>query len=235
MRVRAAAAADERLHAPAADPRGLSGGATRRPGRPAARAPPPSVHAPTDARTTPNAGMKRTTMSSSASRATSASGSADFHETSVERPRGPAPRARARRACRRARRPASRRARGPTPSRPPRTPPARRASRRCACRSGSRGPAARRPPPARTRARSLRIGHRAVAGPRDEQVVEALRAHVQAAAALRPAQPLLTRRGVEVAAELVDVDRDRADRLGGVEQHRHAGRRQRRACRRSAR
>ena len=35
-------------------------------------------------RTTPNAGMKRTITSSSASLATSASASGDFHDTSVE-------------------------------------------------------------------------------------------------------------------------------------------------------
>ncbi len=52
----------------------------------------------------------------------------------------------------------------------------------------------------------------------------AIAAHIEKAAAFGAAQPLLTRGGVVVTADLVDVDRDRPRRLGAVDQHRGARR-----------
>ena len=149
--------------------------------------------------------------------------SAAFHATSVERPRGPtsSPRSASRSGERRGERCAP--ARAPTPSRHPRTLAATRPPRRCAARTGSRGRAASAPSAGASSSACSPVGERAVAGPRNEQLIDAVRPHVQAAAALRAAQPLLPGGGVEVAAERGDVDRDRADRLGGVEQHRDAG------------
>ena len=76
------------------------------------------------------------------------------------------------------------------------------------------------------RQRVAGIGERAVARPRNRQLVELVLAHVQAAAALWPAQPLLTRGGVEGAAECLDIYRHGADPLRCIEQHGNAGPRQ---------
>ena len=57
-------------------------------------------------------------------------------------------------------------------------------------------------------------------GQRGSTLAEALRAHVQAAGAVRAAEPLLAGRRVEVAAELAHVDRHRAEPLGAVQQER---------------
>src|SRR5204863_343830 len=74
--------------------------------------------------------------------------------------------------------------------------------------------------------RLLRVGHRAVPRPRDQKLVEPVLADVQAAASLRPAEPLLAGSGVVVAAEPADIHRYRPDRLRSVEQHRRACRAQ---------
>ena len=73
---------------------------------------------------------------------------------------------------------------------------------------------------ARVEAR-VRVREVGVAAPRDAQALAQLRADVEHARAVGPAQPLLPGAGVGVAAERAHVDGDRADALRAVEQHRH--------------
>ncbi len=70
----------------------------------------------------------------------------------------------------------------------------------------------------------MRVLDRPVARPRGHELSAALTPDVEVAGSVRPAEPLLARRGVEVAAQQVHVQGHRADPLGAVEQHRHAGR-----------
>ena len=181
------------------------------------------VHAPTDARTTPNAGMLRTITPSPASRATSASDVLDLPrdqrraaarqdlEPALGQPLGEQ------------RPPATPRARAPSPSPPSSNTPSDAAAHALRIPAGKPWSSRLTPSACSNSSAFAGIRHRAVARPRHEQVVEAVRAHEQAAAALGTAQPLLARPGVEVAAERAHVDRHRPERLRGVEQHRHAG------------
>src|SRR5205807_8674531 len=66
---------------------------------------------------------------------------------------------------------------------------------------------------------SRRIRQRRVARPRRVHLLGELRAHVEVAAGVWPAEPLLTRRGVEVAAELLGLDIHRAEALRAVQQN----------------
>jgi len=228
VRVRAARA-NERLHAPAADPRGVSGALTRRP--------------------------RPTTRSSSSSEAHAPDRRADDAERGDEahddvllgeplhvglgvgrlprHQRGAAalepPRARARSACRRARAASDAGALvDPRPARLPRTPPARPATRRCGCRSEKPWSRRARRPSAgsNSSARRLRIRDRAVGratGPAGRRGCS--RAHVQAAAALGTAQPLS---GPTAAIERASPSSSTSTGIapiawGGVEQHRYAG------------
>ena len=66
------------------------------------------------------------------------------------------------------------------------------------------------------------------ARPGSAQVADPVGAGVEVADPVRPAQPLLARGGVEVAAERLDVHGHGAEALGAVEQHQRAARRERR-------
>ena len=68
-----------------------------------------------------------------------------------------------------------------------------------------------------------RIGQRAISGPGDHQLVEAVRTDIKAAAALRAAQPFLAGGRIEGAVQCGDIDGNRSQRLRCVEQHWHAG------------
>src|SRR5438270_5098334 len=76
--------------------------------------------------------------------------------------------------------------------------------------------------------RPLRIGERAVARPGNRALVEPFFADEQTTGPLGSAQPLLSRSSVEIAPQLVDINWDRTDRLGRVEQYRSPAALQRR-------
>ena len=105
--------------------------------------------------------------------------------------------------------------------------PRARRARRAPRRAGAAGkPMSKRRASCEARSRASRVLERRVARPRRRQLRDAVAAHVEVAGAVRPAQPLLARGGVEVAAERVHVDRHGAEGLGAVEQHGRAGARQ---------
>ena len=160
------------------------------------------LHAPTDARTMPWEGIIRTTIPLGRQASDIRLGIAARRATrrASMRPRGPTSSPRSREPVGEARGQGGARGRAPTPTPPTRTAASMRASRRSAGPTGSRDRSAWRRRRERIRA-PCRPGERTVPRPRNEELVDAIRADVQAAAALGTAQPLLSRRGVKVAAE----------------------------------
>ena len=223
--------------------------AERRTRRPAARAAPllqgaassarrsissSLLQAPTEARSRLPLGMLRITMPRSARRSTSAAGSSACQETSVVATAGSDLQAAVleqRRKLRRQRRPRS------WTQLQPASPSACSEASAHALRIAEGNPWSSRLAPSASPESSGCSWSASVAydGHGGSSRLERVRVHEQTAAALRAAQPFLARGSVEMAAERLHVDRNRAERLCRVEQDGHAGGAQRRcvdhACR----